>query len=134
MSMNDSHRGFSASDGRRFGTVVGAAFLALGTLFWWKGHMPLATAAWTLGGLLVVAGLVIPGRLGPVWRAWMGLARAISKVTTPIVMGLVYFLVITPSGFVLRLVSANPLGSDGERSYWKKRTDGGARQDMRRQF
>ena len=40
----------------------------------------------------------------------MGLAHAISKVTTPIFMGVVYFVVITPIGFIRRRAfGSNPL-------------------------
>ena len=47
--------------------------------------------------------------LGPVERAWMGLAHAISKVTTPIVMGVMYLLVLTPVGLLRRRFGGNPL-------------------------
>jgi Saxitoxin biosynthesis operon protein SxtJ len=62
-----------------------------------------------LGGLLIIAGLLVPTALGPVNRAWMGLAHLLSKVTTPIFMGLVYFVVLTPISLVMRLAGKNPL-------------------------
>jgi hypothetical protein len=62
-----------------------------------------------LGGILIIAGLLVPTILGPVNRAWMGLAHLLSKVTTPIFMGVVYFLVITPISLVMRLAGKNPL-------------------------
>src|SRR5258707_6130820 len=40
-----------------------------------------------VGGTLVIAALLVPTWLGPIERAWMGLAHLISKVTTPIFMG-----------------------------------------------
>jgi xanthine dehydrogenase molybdopterin-binding subunit B len=61
------------------------------------------------GVLLVLAGAVIPGRLAPVYRAWMRLALLLSKVTTPIFMGLIYFVVLTPTGLLIRLVGRDPL-------------------------
>lgn len=88
--------------GRKFGLTVGLAFAVLGAMLLWRGRMTLATVLLAVGGLLVVAGLVVPTRLGPVERAWMGLAHAISKVTTPIFMGIVYFVVMTPIGFIRR--------------------------------
>jgi hypothetical protein len=62
-----------------------------------------------LGSALVVAALVMPTSLGPVERAWMGLAHAISKVTTPIFMGIVYFLVILPIGWIRRSSGSSPI-------------------------
>ena len=90
----------------------------------------------TLGGLLVVAGLLVPTWLGPVERAWMGLAALLSKVTTPVFMGIVYFVFLMPVGCVKRLLRQNTLVHEPrEGSYWIKRQPGtGSRTDMARQF
>jgi hypothetical protein len=72
-----------------------------------------------LGGALVIAGLLVPTALGPVNRAWMGLAHLLSKVTTPIFMGVVYFVVLTPISLVMRLVGKNPLVHPAQdRGFW----------------
>jgi hypothetical protein len=82
---------------------------------------------------LLAAGLLVPGQLGPVQRAWMGLAHAISKVTTPIFMGVVFFIVLTPVGLVMRLFGRNPIHHRAiDRSYWAGRTD--TRGGMTHQF
>src|SRR3954454_6045583 len=83
----------TAAEGRKFGLTVGLAFLALGSIAYWRGKHRTSTVFLVLGGLLVLAALVVPTALGPVERAWMALAHAISKVTTPIFMGVVFFLV-----------------------------------------
>ena len=103
----------SAADGRKFGLTVGAAFLVFGGIALWRGKQRTSMVLFTLGGLLVVAALVAPKALGPVERAWMGLALAISKVTTPIFMGVVYFLVILPIGLVRRLTGNSPIVQRG---------------------
>ena len=99
----------SAADGRKFGLTVGSAFLVLGGIAYWRGRHRVAMVLLGLGAALVVAALVIPTSLGPVERAWMGLAHAISKVTTPIFMGIVYFIVLTPIGLVRRLSGSSPI-------------------------
>ena len=72
-----------------------------------------------LGGGLIAAGAAIPARLGPVYRAWMGLAHAISRVTTPVVLGVIFFLVLTPVGLVMRMFGRNALKrSVVNHSYW----------------
>jgi len=90
----------------------------------------------TLGGLLVVAALVAPKALGPVERAWMGLALAISKVTTPIFMGVVYFLVILPIGLFRRLTGNSPIVPRGRAaSRWEAHVPAAADGErMERQF
>jgi hypothetical protein len=126
----------TAAEGRKFGLTVGLAFLALGSFAYWRGKHRTAAVLLTLGGVLVVAALVIPTLLGPVERAWMGLAHLISKVTTPIFMSVVYFVVITPIGYVKRL-SGGSLGSkdDGVASRWEPHKPAVAvRESMERQF
>jgi hypothetical protein len=92
----------TAAAGRKFGLTVGLAFVAIGLLLSWRGKTTQAIVVLSIAGILIVAALVAPTRLGPVERAWMALARAISKVTTPIFMGIVYFVVIAPIGFIRR--------------------------------
>ena len=124
----------SAREGRKFAFTVGAAFLVFAALAWWRDReLPLRVFA-ALGGLLVAAGLLVPTRLGPVERAWMGLAHAISRVTTPIFMGVVYFLVMLPIGLLMRLAGRRPLAHEPvEDSLWMKPPSGG-RSDLERQF
>ncbi len=137
----------SASQGRRFGLSVGGAFVVLAAIVWWRasiggdltGGVPwgfrrvVATSFAALGSLLFLAGLAVPSALGPVERGWMSLAHAMSRVTTPIVMGVVYFVVLTPTGLLMRLFGKNPLRhvNAGE-SAWVARPVG--KSDLRRQF
>lgn len=125
---------FTAAEGRRFGLTVGLAFLALGGILVWRDHRLVAAGAGVLGFLLVLGGSTVPSRLGPLFRSWMALARAISRVTTPLFLGLVYFLVITPAGWLRRTLSTNPLErADRDGSYWVDRAEN-PRSDLRRQF
>jgi hypothetical protein len=124
----------SPAEGRRFGLLVGGALLVLAGVLWWRGRLSVASTAGGLGVLLVAAGLIIPGRLGPVHRAWMAFGLALSKVTTPVFMGLVYFLVFTPTGALMRLFGRNPIAPNRRQAtFWVARTTG-PRSDMERQF
>ena len=90
--------------------TVGGAFLVFAAIAWWRGTPDIAAGprharrsarrspAWSF-----------PTYLGPVERAWMGLAHTISKVTTPIVMGVMYLVVLTPVGLLCRTLGGNPL-------------------------
>ena len=123
-------------EGRRFGLTVGIAFAVLAALSWWRGHTVPPVVLGAIAALLLLAGILIPAHLGPVHRAWMALARAISKVTTPIFMGLVYFGVITPTGLVMRALGKNPLRrAEADGGFWTARGPGDRRsQSMERQF
>ncbi len=128
--------GLSKSEGRKFGITLGLAFSALAVVLWWRDRDMAAGVVGSLGGLFLFAGIVLPTKLGPVEKAWMGLALAISKVTTPIIMGIVYYLVVLPIGVAVRTFGHNPLVhvANGD-SFWVDRTDERKRQsDLRRQF
>jgi hypothetical protein len=63
----------------------------------------------------------------------MALAHAISLVTTPVVLGIVFFVVITPIGFLMRLVRGSPIEHQPvQGSFWFRRAD--QHSDLRRQF
>lgn len=126
----------SATEGRKFAFTVGTALLLFGAIALWRGHVTLSRALTALGAILGVTGVVIPTRLGSVYSAWMGVARGISRITTPIFMGLVFFVIITPVGLVVRLVGRNPVRHRPvQGSLWKARsTDTGGRGDMTNQF
>jgi hypothetical protein len=110
------------------------AFAVFAGVAAWRGH----AVAWKLLGALSVtllfAGAVTPTILGPVRRGWMALAHLLSKVTTPLVMGIVYFLVLTPIALFMRAIGRRPLEHAEENgSYWLS-TAAGGRSDMERQF
>ncbi|MDB4888607.1 MAG: hypothetical protein JWL61_462 [Gemmatimonadetes bacterium] len=126
----------TAAEGRKFGFTVGFAFLALGAFAMWRGKQRTSMVLLSLGGVLVVAALIVPTLLGPVEKAWMGLAHLISKVTTPIFMSIVYFVVMTPIGF-LRRMSAGKMGAPKSSSVsnWDAHSPAVVRREsMERQF
>lgn len=129
--------GLTPQEGRKFGLSVGIAFLAIGGILWfWRGHVTVPAVFAALGIPLLLAGIVIPGKLGPVYRAWMGFALLLSKITTPIFMGITFFLVIGPVGLIMRMLGRNPMvrKPDGG-SYWVPRAEGpGRRSNLERQF
>ena len=58
---------------------------------------------------LVVPALVAPRMLAPVHRAWMALGDWLGWVNTRLVLGLIFFGVVTPTGLVLRLAGRDPM-------------------------
>ena len=65
----------------------------------------------------------------------MAFAHALSKVTTPVFMGLIYFLVFTPVGLVRRVLGKNALvRPSANGSYWVSRRVGARQSDLERQF
>ena len=125
-----------AQQGRKFGLTLGLAFVVFSGLVWWRGHAPVAIGFDVVGGLLLVMALVAPQALLPIERGWMKFALALSKFTTPIFMGIVYFLVVLPIGFLVRWLKGNPLeAAQVDGSFWVGRHgDEPGRGNMHRQF
>jgi hypothetical protein len=129
---------FTASRGRKFAFTLAAAFAIVAAIALWRQRPAAAAVAGSVAMVMFLLGLAIPQELEPVERLWMKLAHLISRVTTPVFMGIVYFLVLTPVGVVRRLAGTNPLVHRlNNGTYWIRRTsrqEEKARLQMERQF
>ena len=106
---------------REFGFIVGSMLILIGSWWLYRGHRGMATTGFLgLGSMLVILGLLLPRALVFPNRAWMGLARWMSLITTPIILGLVFFLVFMPIGVIKRLFGWDPLRrrAPSGASYW----------------
>jgi Saxitoxin biosynthesis operon protein SxtJ len=111
----------TAAELRSFGLTVGGAFGVFGALAWaWRGHPRVGQVLLALAAVLAVGGLLRPTALAAVERLWMKLAVVISKVTTPIFMGVVYFFVLLPAGVLRRTLGTRVLEeSRGKSTAWQ---------------
>jgi hypothetical protein len=110
---------------RRFGLTVGTAFMILAAFLLWK-HRPAWAPCAAVGGVLVLLGLAAPVVLGPVERVWMKLAGYLGWFMTRVILGLVFLLVFTPAGLIMRVLGKDPLKLRFDRraaSYWELRKD-----------
>lgn len=106
---------------RQFGRGVGTVLVLLGTWLLWRGSASfMVNTAFGVGLALVSLGVVYPRALIQLNRVWMRLADVLSFVSTRVVLGLVFFLAVTPIGVVKRLTGWDPLGRRRSRSetYW----------------
>ena len=131
----------TAAAGRRFGLTVGAAFVIIAAVLRvWRGAVTVPLVFGGIGALLLAAAVVAPRQLGPLERVWMRLAHLISRVTTPIFLGVVYFVAITPTGIIRRLLGKNALvrseasGNLAPGSFWIVRAPDRTQSDLDRQF
>ena len=107
---------------REFGLVVGGIFVFLGGWWLYRGKFITTTAViLPLGTLLIFLGLLWPRVLVLPNKAWGLLAEGLSFVSTRLILGLVFFLIVTPIGVVKRWMGWDPLSRRGTRkdSYWQ---------------
>ena len=66
-------------------------------------------------------------------KLWIKFGILLGKIISPIIMGLVFFLVVTPVGIFVKILKKDVMGLKGEKSsYWINRED--KLQSMKRQF
>jgi hypothetical protein len=111
---------------REFGLIVGGIFLLLSGWWIYRGKFhSVSQVTLPLGAVLVLLGLAFPRALVYPNKAWMALAEVLSFVSTRVILALVYFLIVTPIGFVKRLFGWDPLNRRAPRSesYWRPYSD-----------
>jgi hypothetical protein len=95
---------------REFGLLVGAVLVAIAAWWLYRDKFP-EVRAWFFGagGVLVALGALVPRALVVPFRVWMALAELLARVMTTLILGVVFFLVVTPIGVVKRLSGWDPL-------------------------
>jgi hypothetical protein len=94
---------------RTFALLVGGIFAVIG--LWpalWQGEAPRLWAVLLSVGL-VVPGVVWPRGLAPVYRGWMMLGQVLGWINTRILLGVIFFVLITPMGLVRRLLGKDSM-------------------------
>lgn len=126
----------SGSSDRSFGFVFGAVFalVALAPLL----LAPHKARLWALpiAFAFAVIALVSPRWLRPLNRLWNSIGLLLSSVISPIVLGLLFYVTISPMGFLMRLAGKDPLDLRRPQadSYWKSRDPSASTTDMKQQF
>ena len=95
---------------REFAFVTGVIVAVLfGVFFPWLLEARFPLWPWIAAGVLGGWGLVAPLSLQPIYRGWMKLGLFISKVTTPLILGIVFYGMILPMGLIMRMVRRDPM-------------------------
>ncbi len=107
---------------REFGFIVGGVLIVLSAWWIYRGKFAsVAPITLPLGAVLVLLGLAFPRALVLPNKAWMALAEALAFVSTRVILAFVFFVIITPIGFVKRSFGWDPLHrrAAASDSYWQ---------------
>lgn len=106
---------------RSFGIATG---LTVGALFGlalpWLLEHDVPIWPWPVAGALVVLAAAAPTLLRPLYRGWMTFGLLMSRITTPLVLGILFILVVTPIALVRALRGNDRLArrfAPSDRSY-----------------
>ena len=84
--------------------------------------------------IFLVLGILNSNILSPLNKLWFKFGIFLGKIISPIIMGIIFFLVVTPIGLIMRLIGKDVLNlkySDNK-SYWIEKT--GPKSKMKNQF
>jgi hypothetical protein len=97
---------------RSFGLTVGGVFTAIGL---WPIIIRSEDPRWwalVLAILLVVPALALPKSLSWVYKRWMALGHIMGWINTRIILGLVFYLIVSPIGIIRHLLGKDPMGKE----------------------
>lgn len=94
----------------------------------WRNSWALNTPTYVLAGIgatLFAAGWLAPRVLGPFHHFWMGLALVLGFVMTRVILTLVFYLAVVPTGLILRVLGKDPLQRQLDKeapTYWQPKS------------
>lgn len=99
----------TSKDLRQFGLLVGSVFAVVGLWPLVFRSEPPRLWAMILGSLLIVLGGIVPQSLKQVHGGWMKIGHVLGAINTRIILGIIYYLLITPMGLVMRLMGKDSM-------------------------
>ena len=116
------NRNPSRSDLKWFGILLVVFTAGVGALVGWRTGSPVwRTGIWIGGGSLALVFFAIPAARRPIYLGWMYAAFPIGWTVSHLLLGLIYFGVITPIGLIMRASGHDALERRFDRSaksYW----------------
>ena len=122
------------SSNRNFGLVFFFIFLIVGLLPLLKEE-PFRIWSIVIAIIFLILGLMNSKLLTPLNKLWFKFGLFLGSIVSPIVMGIVFFLVITPIGFVMKIMGKDLLNKkkdNDKKSYWINRSK--TKSTMKQQF
>ena len=122
---------------RHFGLTTGAAVVVIfGMFFPWLLDLGWPLWPWVIAAPLWILALAKPVWLRRVYRGWMRFGLLASRVMTPLVLGIVFFVMISPMALVRRLVGKDPMerSLDPDRDSYRVQSTRSPKEKLERPF
>ncbi len=114
---------------RRFGILIGSILVGITGIWAWKNGWGPGWKGWIPGGvgaLLIGVGLARPAALRRVYGVWMLMATILGFIMTRVILTIVFYLLVTPTGLVMRLFRHDPMKrrpDPSQPTYWIRRAE-----------
>lgn len=107
--MHTSHK-IDRAGLRQFGLLVGGIIaVVFGILFPLLRRHSSPAWVWVVAAILISLALLAPSALRPVYRVWMRVGEVIGAIETRLILGIIFYGLVTPMGFVMRLLGHDPM-------------------------
>ena len=118
---------------KNFGVVFSFVFLIIG-LWPLFNYGEIRYWAILIAFIFLILGLLNSRLLNPFNKIWFKFGILLSKIVSPIIMGIIFFLVVTPIGLLMRIFKKDLLNLrfNSNETYWIKKTDSNS--NMKNQF
>ncbi len=95
---------------REFGFVFGIGLILIFGLLlpWLRGHGS-PKAIWIVSAISMTLGAIAPATLRPAYYLWMRIGAVLGWINSKIILGLVFYIIVTPMGLVFKLLKKDPL-------------------------
>ena len=121
------------SSNRSFGIVFFVVFLLI-ALYPLIHNEEIRIWSLIISLIFLILGLINSRILKPLNKLWFKFGILLGKIVSPIIMGIIFFLVVTPIGFIMRILGKDVLNLkfNENKSYWIEKT--GPKSKMKNQF
>jgi Saxitoxin biosynthesis operon protein SxtJ len=113
-------------DLRNFGFTFGVIAAIVSAFLFWRARTSPAQGFLIASLLFFAVGALVPGLLRPAFGPWMKFAEILGYINTRILLGLFYYVGMTPTGLLMRLAGKDPMTrtfkQKDARTYWSKPT------------
>ena len=118
---------------RSFGIVFFVVFILIG-FYSLLNDGNLNIISILIGIIFLILGILNSRFLTPLNKIWFKFGILLGQIISPIVMGIIFFLVVTPIAFIMRVLGKDvlKLKKNTDNSYWIKKTD--LKSKMKNQF
>jgi hypothetical protein len=118
---------------RNFGIVFFIVFLII-SLYPMTKNQDIRIWSFTIAFIFLILGILNSKILTPLNKIWFRFGLFLGKIVSPLVMGIIFFLVVTPIGLFMRIIGKDILNLkfNKNESYWIEKT--GPKSKMKNQF
>ena len=121
------------SSNKSFGIVFSIVFLLI-AIYPFIHNQELRVWSLVIATIFLILGLINSRALTPLNKLWFKFGLLLGRIVSPIIMGLIFFLVVTPIAFMMRIIGKDLLNLkfNKDKSYWIEKT--GPKSKMKNQF